>query len=56
MSEDDGPNAPAQATLKYYDTWILNDHELPWLIDTDGKLVYYKYAAYFVYLLILDCQ
>jgi RAB6A-GEF complex partner protein 1 len=21
-----------------YDTWVLNDHELPWLIDANGVL------------------
>lgn len=38
LSEEDGPQQPAQAMLKYYDTWILNDQELPWLLDSDGTL------------------
>ena len=42
LSEEDGPQQPAQAMLKYYDTWVLNDQELPWLLDSDGTLLFHQ--------------
>jgi len=26
-----------QKTLARYDTWLLNDEELPWLVEPDGE-------------------
>ncbi|TCD70639.1 hypothetical protein EIP91_002358 [Steccherinum ochraceum] len=44
LSEEDGPGMPAQASLKYYDTWILNDQELPWLVDSDVTVCKITYS------------
>ncbi|KAH8100482.1 RIC1-domain-containing protein [Cristinia sonorae] len=34
LIEEDGPDS-AHVALKHYDTWLLNDHEFPWLVDSD---------------------
>ncbi|THH29722.1 hypothetical protein EUX98_g4465 [Antrodiella citrinella] len=46
LSEEDGPNSPPQANLKYYDTWILNDQELPWLVDSDVTICKITYSRH----------
>ncbi|KII93321.1 hypothetical protein PLICRDRAFT_130973 [Plicaturopsis crispa FD-325 SS-3] len=34
-AEDSDDETPRKRTAPYgYDTWVLNDHELPWLVDT----------------------
>ncbi|KIJ21502.1 hypothetical protein PAXINDRAFT_95072 [Paxillus involutus ATCC 200175] len=33
--ESDSGNDLSQRSLGGYDTWVLNDHELPWLVDSD---------------------
>ncbi|CAL1696319.1 unnamed protein product [Somion occarium] len=44
LSEDDDTEQHAASRdLKYYDTWVLNDEELPWLVDSDvtvNKILY----------------
>ncbi|KAH7927372.1 RIC1-domain-containing protein [Leucogyrophana mollusca] len=34
----DGEGQTASKSLMGYDTWVLNDHELPWLVDTDVSI------------------
>lgn len=37
LGEDEvASTRPVSRDFKYYDTWVLNDADLPWLIDSDG--------------------
>jgi hypothetical protein len=35
--DSDEEEALHQKTLARYDTWLLNDEELPWLVEPDGE-------------------
>jgi hypothetical protein len=39
--ETEAGEQTARRSLTGHDTWMLNDHELPWLVDPDGKSLFY---------------
>ena len=45
--DDADDNDRSRRSLFGYDTWVLSDHELPWLVDSDGTCytVYSHYIA-----------
>lgn len=37
IDDDEEPNSPGQHAPYFgFDSWLLNDEELPWLVDPDG--------------------
>lgn len=42
--ESETEEQTARRSLMGHDTWILSDHELPWLLDPDGRsLVFWRF-------------
>ena len=39
--DDERTTRPVSRDFKYYDTWVLNDEELPWLMEPDGTFNLY---------------
>ena len=43
--DDSDEEAPPQPTaLARYDTWVINDQELPWLVDLDGEYTCFSFS------------
>lgn len=38
---DEYEETESRRTLSGHDTWILNDYELPWLVNPNGRLSHY---------------
>jgi RAB6A-GEF complex partner protein 1 len=45
-----------QKTLARYDTWILNDQELPWLVEPDGEYTSFPCLLVSEVTAICSCQ
>ena len=39
--ETEAGEQTARRSLTGHDTWMLNDHDLPWLVDPDGRHLFY---------------